>query len=1498
MPASSRGVSTTRALTSQRRSAASSSDRIASVRKRVRSRAGTLAAILAIVAASFGFVLAPARALAAGTAVIPNSSFAGFTGTSLGPTDDGSSPTAIAFGFNINYFGTEHSSAWVNNNGNLTFGAADSGFTPFGLAGATTAVIAPFFADVDTNVGNVANFGTGTLDGFKIFVVSWPGVECYAATNPNVLDNFQVILIDRADLGTGVHGDDFQIEFNFNSIQWDAGIATGGNSNCTASPANDAAAVGYSDGTQTAGHYYQLPGSQQSGGLLDSNATTGLINNELNSDASSSVPPSGTPVLGRYIFSVEGGIPVAPTTVATSLSGGTSSGTNITVAPNVGVKDTATLSGPNAPIAGGTVTYGVYSNNTCTTLISSAGTMTVSAGVVPNSSAVILAGVGTYYWDAAYSGDVLNDPSDAGCSEIETVAIPPATVSTTVDDASGSTPWNGAEVTGAAARDTASVASTWGFTPTGTVLYSFFTNGTCAGTAASTDTETIAAGATPNSTATAALGAGSYSYHAAYSGDSNNAASTGACEPFTVAKASASPGSIVHDPALGSAWNGNETTGATAIDTASVTGIGGFTPTGTTLYSFFTNGTCAGTASTTHSVTLSGGSVPNSLATGPLPAGSYSYKAAYSGDGNFLAGTPACEPFSVVPVQSGVGTVVDNATTHGTWNGTETIGAIADDTSTVATVAGIIPTGTMTYTLYPNQTCTGTAATTSVKTLAAGAVPNSSTSSGLSAGWFSYLGSYSGDSNYLAAAGSCEPFHVAQSTSSVGTVVDDAATNTPWAGTETTGASADDTATVATVGGFAPAGTVTYALFSNGACSGSPSATETVTLTGGTVPNASPTGALGSGPHAYDASYSGDGNYQANSSACEPFAVLAQPVITSADHVAFAITHAGAFTVTTAGYPGGAAMTINDGGASLPSGVTFVDNSNGTATLAGTPATGTSGTYPFTITATNGVPSPAGQSFTLTIDLAPAITTVNAATFEVGVTGSFTVGSDGFPGAGTMTVSDGAAALPSGVTFVDNGDETATLSGTPAAGTGGIYSFTITAANGVAPNATQLFTLSVDEAPTVTSADSVTFGVGAPSSFTATMAGFPSGGAVTFSDGSAVLPTGVTFVDDGNGTATLAGTPGIGTIGAYPFTIAVANGIAPGGTQLFTLTVAEAATTTVLTSPTNPSLVGQTVTLTATVAVTAPSSGSATGAVEFLDGLTDIVGCTGQLVSAGTATCVTSFTGASTHMLTAVYSGDANFGTSTAASVDQVIDAAETTVTTMSSANPAVTGETVTYTVTLSRTAPATGTPGGTVTFTDGVTPITGCEAVAAVTGVAACTVIEAIGPHSIGATYSGDGDDIAGSAASLNEQVVQDATVTTVTSSPNPSTVGAAVTITVTVEAADPGSGNPTGNIVILADGKAIGTVALDSSVDSRAVFSTARLTVGTHAITATYGGDAYYLASVAAATADSQSVMRSVLVPLTGARETSWAGIAALALLMNGMVLLACTRRRRRLS
>ena len=135
---------------------------------------------------------------------------------------------------------------------------------------------------------------------------------------------------------------------------------------------------------------------------------------------------------------------------------------------------------------------------------------------------------------------------------------------------------------------------------------------------------------------------------------------------------------------------------------------------------------------------------------------------------------------------------------------------------------------------------------------------------------------------------------------------------------------------------------------------------------------------------------------------------------------AFVIGVAGTYTFTASGAP---MPTLGETGA-LPSGLVFTNNSNGTATLGGTPAAGASGNYPITISAQNGVGAGATQKFTLAVNQAPAITSASSATFLVGTPGSFSVTATGVP-APTLAES---GILPTGVTF---NAATGALSGTP-----------------------------------------------------------------------------------------------------------------------------------------------------------------------------------------------------------------------------------------------------------------------------------------------------------------------------------------------------------------------------------------------------------------------------------------------------------------------------------
>ncbi len=320
------------------------------------------------------------------------------------------------------------------------------------------------------------------------------------------------------------------------------------------------------------------------------------------------------------------------------------------------------------------------------------------------------------------------------------------------------------------------------------------------------------------------------------------------------------------------------------------------------------------------------------------------------------------------------------------------------------------------------------------------------------------------------------------------------------------------------------------------------------------------------------------------------------PAITSGATATFATLTPGSFTVTTTGNP---AATITETGA-LPSGVTLVDNHNGTALLSGTAVTGSGGTYPITITASNGVGTPATQSFVLTVSetpVAPSITSPAAAATTIGRWSSFQITSTAAPVA-TITES---GALPSGVVFANNGNGTATLSGAPVPGTAGTYPITITAANGISPNSTQNLVLTVSPAltpPDFSNASATTFAAGTAGTFAIASTGNPTP-VLTLST-SPALPAGVTLTNNNNGTATLAGTAPQGSQGVYMITVTAANSEGTAA-QMIALTVNSglAITSSGSASATAGKAFSFTVTTTGTPAASLGESGTLPSGVTF-----------------------------------------------------------------------------------------------------------------------------------------------------------------------------------------------------------------------------------------------------------------------------------------------------------
>jgi hypothetical protein len=276
------------------------------------------------------------------------------------------------------------------------------------------------------------------------------------------------------------------------------------------------------------------------------------------------------------------------------------------------------------------------------------------------------------------------------------------------------------------------------------------------------------------------------------------------------------------------------------------------------------------------------------------------------------------------------------------------------------------------------------------------------------------------------------------------------------------------------------------------------------------------------------------------------------PVFTSATSGSTGMRIPFDFTVVTTGDPT-ASLTYSG---TLPPGLTFTDNGDGTAHLTGIVPAGGNGTYPLTFTATNGIGSPVTQSFALTVTTtssAPAITSSAADTETFGVPFSYTTTTNGYP-APTLTKT---GTLPSGVTFTDNGDGTATIAGTAANSAAGSYPLNLKAKS-TAGTASQSFILTITKAPVLKNiAATVTAHAGAAFSMTITAKGFTT---PTVTE-SGTLPAGLTFTDNGNGTATIAGTPAAASGGAYTITVTATNQLGTSS-DTFTLKVNELPTIT------------------------------------------------------------------------------------------------------------------------------------------------------------------------------------------------------------------------------------------------------------------------------------------------------------------------------------------------
>jgi len=306
----------------------------------------------------------------------------------------------------------------------------------------------------------------------------------------------------------------------------------------------------------------------------------------------------------------------------------------------------------------------------------------------------------------------------------------------------------------------------------------------------------------------------------------------------------------------------------------------------------------------------------------------------------------------------------------------------------------------------------------------------------------------------------------------------------------------------------------------------------------------------------------------------------------------------------------------------------------------------------------------------------------------------------------------------------------------------------------------------------------------------------------------------------------------------------LSNSSLPGWAE--TLGPGQNQSTTRLTFTPACGMVNQSITLTAKVIGLASGTGTLpTGTVTFTQGSTQLGMAT--LDNTGTATITSSFSSAGNYPITATYSGDQNYFSSSDTETLQIgTTCLQPTTTSLGiNPNPVQVGENVTFTATVSGNTGLICTCTGTVTFyQDGTQIGTGTVNADKATFT---TSYPQTGTFSMTAVYSGDSQNLGSTSPAVTLTVVPlgqlTATTTTLSSSNPNSNFGDTVVFTARVQG---GMGSPPTGTVTFLDGSAtLGTGTLTNGVTS---FSTNSLSIGTHTITAQYGGDMNFQGSTSA--------------------------------------------------
>jgi hypothetical protein len=1036
---------------------------------------------------------------------------------------------------------------------------------------------------------------------------------------------------------------------------------------------------------------------------------------------------------------------------------------------------------PGSGTPSGSVTFKDGSTTLGSASLNNGGASFTTSALAAGSHAITV----SYGGDANFIG---------GTSAVLTQTVDPdATTASVGTSAVGASSVFGQSVTFTA---TVSVASPNTDTPTGTVT---FKDGS-----ATLGSATLASGSA--TLTTIALGVGSHSITVVYAGGTDFSSSTSPALTETVMQ-DGTKTSVASSTAQDSSVFGQSVTFTASVNAASP---GGGTPTGSIT---FMDG-----SSTLGSVTMASGSA--TYTTSRLGVDIHSVTAVYGGDTNFVASTSSTLTQTVNQdgtITSVVSSSKGNASVFGQpVTFTATVSAASPGSGT--------PSGSVTF-------MDGSAA---LGTVAINGGSASFTPSRLIVGNHAISVRYGSDQNFTASTSpvltqtvnrDSTSISLGSSTASAGSVFGQPVTFTA-------------AVSAAAPGGGTPSGTVTFMAGST--------TLGTAPLAGGVA--SLTTGALAPGSDSVTAVYSGDSDF--NSSTSPPVLQSVGQDGTSTTDASSAVGNSSVFgqpvtftaTVSPAA-PGGGTPTgkvvFRDGAATL-----------GTVAVAGGSASLTissfqPGSHSIVAVYSGDSDFLGNLSAATMLTVSQAGTTTGLALTStstiygqlVTLTASVAVVS---PGAGTPAGSVEFLDGPSVIATTSLNADTASFSITTLAV--GVHSLTarylggsdFTASTSIAGTLTVTGT-STATATSVSSRAAASV-VGQSVTLTATVTPAFAGssaptGSVSFYDGPTDLGS-ATLVD---GKASFKTGPL--ALGSHTITAVYAGGATYNGSTsaAFSQTVGQDGTTTSLTSSFTTSVFGQSVTLTASVAAAAPGSGTPTGSVIFKDGAT-ILG-SGTLNTSGAASLSIDSLPVGTSAITAAYGGDSNYTSSSSTAASQTVIRDDTSTSLSSALESIVFGQSVTFTVVVRSNVPGNGTPTGTIRLAAGSTTL----GYATLHSGSAQFTRSALGLGNQGVTavYNGDGDFNSSTSSAVSESVGQDAAMIVITPAANPANAGSPIRFVVTVAAAAPGGGTPTGMVILKDRKKTLGSIALSGG---SATFTSGKLALGTHSIQVIYSGDANF--------------------------------------------------------